>query len=121
MSSDGIQSVGNFTVSIRKLLVRAKENKPGGGIEPILTAQDFGECLSEVNKPSQGVPSRNYGPVETACRNIFYDALASTSIEQAAFGEIWNLFDLLSILSDQGILRNMNSYLTAKLTFCRTM
>lgn len=102
MSGDGVQSVSDFTTSIKKLLARAKEIKPDGGVEPVLITQDFGYGFEEIKKQPHGQSTRDYAAIETACRNIFYNSLASTSIEQAAFGEVWNLFDILSILSDQG-------------------
>ena len=102
MSSANVQSVDNFATAIQKLLARARQVKPEGGVEPVLTAQEFGEDLAEIRKQSQILLNRNYAAIETACRNIFYALLASTSIEEAAFGEVWNLFDVLSILSDSG-------------------
>ena len=102
MSSAGVQSVEDYTASVRKLLARAQEVKPEGGVDPALTTQDFGVDLDTVINQPLGPLNRNYAAIETACRNIFYDLLSSTSIGEAAFGEIWNLFDVLSILSDLG-------------------
>lgn len=102
MSSSGVQSVDGFNISVKKLLRRAREIKPAGGIEPALTTQDFGTDLDEVKALSQSPLNRSYAAIETACRNTFYDLLASTSIEEAAFGQVWNLFDALSVLSDLG-------------------
>ena len=120
MSSVGVQSVDGYTRSIKKLLAKAREIKPDGGVEPVLTTLDFGEGLDEIRKRSQGLSNRNYAAIETACRNIFYDLLASTTIEEAAFGEVWNLFDALSILSDFGECQNPIVQ-NHPLTFHRTM
>lgn len=104
MSSDGINSVDDFMASIKKLLARGQTAKPDGGVEPALTLQDLEGDIETIGEQSPGSVNRNYAAIETACRNIFYDVLASTSIEEPAFGEIWNLFDVLSILSDLGTL-----------------
>ena len=119
MSSAGVQSVDGYTSSIKKLLAKAREIKPEGGVEPVLTTQDFGKGLDEIKERSQGPSNRNYAAIETACRNIFYDLLASTSVEEAAFGQVWNLFDALSILSDFGEFQNpivQNHQLTIRRT-----
>lgn len=102
MSSAGIESVSDFTTSIRKLLARGREVKPRGGVDPAITTKDFGDDLEGLTKGPQGPLNRNYASIETACRNIFYELSASTSINEAAFGEVWSLFDVLSILSDLG-------------------
>ena len=109
MSSVTVQSVDDFSTSIKKLLAKARELKPQGDVEPTLTTSDFGEVLAEVKELSQNTPGRSYAAIETACRNIFYASLASTSIEEAAFGEVWNLFDVLSILSDSGRVQGRTS------------
>lgn len=73
MSSAGIDFVDAFTITIRKLLKRAGEFKPNGGIEPALTAQDLGEGIKEVEQHSPESRNRKYAAIETACRNKFYD------------------------------------------------
>ena len=116
MSSAGVQSVEEYTVLIENLLAKARELKPEGGIEPALTPHDFGSNLNEIKERSQGNPSRNYAAIETACRNIFYDLLASRSIKEPSFCEVWNLLDVLSIFSDLGIFSFHNVSGTLSLT-----
>lgn len=99
MSSAGVSSVENSTIAIRGILAKAHEVKPGGGVEPALTTQDLEGGAEELGKQN-GASNRGYAAIETACRNIFYALLASTSIEEPPFGEVWNLFDIISILSD---------------------
>ncbi|KAL8723725.1 MAG: hypothetical protein Q9225_000020 [Loekoesia sp. 1 TL-2023] len=104
MSSAGIGSVDGFTESLRGLLERSRKIKPTGGIEPALTSASFDGDLEIISGRGEGGVTANaqdhYAALETACRNIFYDLLASTSIEDNWFGEIWNLLDIVSILSD---------------------
>ncbi|KAL2048679.1 hypothetical protein N7G274_000591 [Stereocaulon virgatum] len=100
MSSVGIESVDHVTTVFKKLLTRARDIKPTGGIEPALTTQDFEGGIEEIRKHSRGSINLKYAAIETACRNIFYDLLASKSIGDPSFSEVWNLFDILSILSD---------------------
>ncbi|KAJ2994393.1 hypothetical protein NUW58_g1567 [Xylaria curta] len=44
--------------------------------------------------------ARLYATVETAARRIFSSMVASTSIDSPKFVQVWNLFDFLSVLSD---------------------
>ena len=104
MSSAGIGSIESFTESLRGLLERSKTIKPDGGIEPPLTSATFNGDVETIIKRAGHGASLNtqdhYAALETACRNIFYDLLASTSIGDKSFGQIWNLLDVVSILSD---------------------
>ncbi|KAL8702097.1 MAG: hypothetical protein Q9224_000181, partial [Gallowayella concinna] len=92
MSSVGIASVDILTTSLKKLLERSNELKPKGGIEPALTATSFNGDVETITQRAEGGLAANaqdhYAALETACRNIFYDHL------------IWNLLDIVSILSD---------------------
>ncbi|KAM0799984.1 THO complex, subunit THOC1 [Usnea florida] len=102
MSSVGISSVDCSTTAIKRLLAKARELKPNGGVEPALTAPEFDGGIEEIGKQSEG-SNKDYAAIETACRNIFYALLASTSIDEPPFGEVWNLLDIISILSDSEI------------------
>ena len=78
MSGAGVSSVHNFTNAFRGLLAKAQEIKPNGGVEPALTAQDFGGGVEEIGKQN-GVSNKDYAAIETACRNIFYALLVRLS------------------------------------------
>ncbi|CAD6566354.1 MAG: hypothetical protein ASARMPREDX12_008198 [Alectoria sarmentosa] len=113
MSSAGVSSVDSSTIAMKGLLAKAQEVKPDGGVEPALTTQDFEGGVEEIGK--QNVASnKDYAAIETACRNIFYALLASTSIEESPFGEVWNLLDIISILSDQDGCRIVFDYLDSR-------
>jgi hypothetical protein len=113
MPSIGVQSVDEFTATIRKLLANALEVKPYGGVEPALVPQDVGlDVLEEIDLQIKALRRPwhapdihpHYAPIETACRNIFYDNLVLKHIEEPGFGEVWNLFDVLSFMTDTGQL-----------------
>ena len=122
MSSAGVGSVEAYTSTIRKLLAEAQEVKPYGGIEPSLTAHNFGGAIEEIEERKDPT-NKNYAAIETSCRNIFYELLASTSIEESSFGEVWNLFDILSLLSDLGKSREnlLSNSIDYRLTSYRNM
>ncbi|KAI4189482.1 MAG: hypothetical protein L6R41_001444 [Letrouitia leprolyta] len=104
MSSVGIDAVESFTESLEELLERSRNIKPDGGIEPALTSASFNGDVERISKKAEGGVSVNaqdhYAALETACRNIFYHLLASTSIDDISFGQTWNLLDIISVLSD---------------------
>lgn len=100
MSSAGVASADECTNVIKKLLFKANDVKPDGAIEPALTVSSCRGEFEEIQKLSQGGSNRSYAAIETACRNIFYNLLASTAIDTSSFGQVWNLFDFVSIISD---------------------
>ncbi|KAI4159396.1 MAG: hypothetical protein L6R39_000374 [Caloplaca ligustica] len=104
MSSAGVGSVDTFTECLTELLNRSKRIKPSGEIEPALTSTSFDGHVERITKRVEHGTSVNtqdhYAALETACRNIFYNLLASTSIDDISFGQIWNLLDIVTILSD---------------------
>ncbi|KAL8738832.1 MAG: hypothetical protein Q9181_000436 [Wetmoreana brouardii] len=104
MASAGISSVDTLTASLTELLKRAQEIKPDGGIKPALSSASFNGDVEAITKRAEGGitvnPQDYYAALETACRNIFYELLASTAIQDPSFGRIWNLLDIFSILSD---------------------
>lgn len=81
MSSVGVSSVDCSTTAIRRLLAKAQELKPNGGVEPALTAPEFDGGIEEIGKQSGG-SNKDYAAIETACRNIFYTLLVKALRKQ---------------------------------------
>ena len=108
MSIDDIPSISAYAKSIERLLAKAVEVKDSGDIEPPLTEAELGDVTSEIEDTraslgrTDNIQSHN-AAVETAVREKFYDLLASTSIDEPAFGEVWNLLDVVSIISDHDL------------------
>ncbi|OQE80589.1 hypothetical protein PENNAL_c0045G05310 [Penicillium nalgiovense] len=90
---------------VDSLLDRAAQVKPDKQIEPPLTETHLGESIwqmpSEDDKATKHFsPQTKLAAVEIAFREKFYGILASTSIDDPAFIQIWNLLDIVSIFSD---------------------
>ncbi|MCJ1401490.1 hypothetical protein MMC11_004704 [Xylographa trunciseda] len=104
MASTGSPSVETYAKSIQLWLRKAKHVKHQSSIEPALPISEFDEQLQNIasirNHTNVNSQQAHYAAIETAIRNIFYDILASTSIDQPSFCEIWNLFDIVVIVSD---------------------
>ncbi|KAI9715180.1 MAG: hypothetical protein M1812_006159 [Candelaria pacifica] len=110
MSSDGVEAVQELTAAIQDLLDLAHAAKPSHDIEPPLAISDFGGDIERIGSPkthqshdpvrAERDKQAQYAAIETAFRNLFYDLLASISIEDPAFVKVWNLLDIVSIFSD---------------------
>ncbi|TKW59683.1 uncharacterized protein CTA1_7483 [Colletotrichum tanaceti] len=101
-----------FAELLDDLLARSMAVKSAPTIEPALQKIDFGDLDEQLARvlatPEQqngtDVATQNkvqqFATIETAVRNMFSNLIATTSIESPDFFKVWNLFDLLSILSD---------------------
>ncbi|KAI3337139.1 THO complex subunit 1 transcription elongation factor-domain-containing protein [Xylariaceae sp. AK1471] len=112
LSEDEVPQVSAMTDLLKDALIHAQTIKPASTIEPPLTKSHFEAFIARLPAifPSaapdyvfQGRDSekvRLYAAVETAARKIFSSMVASTSIDALEFVRVWNLFDFLSVLSD---------------------
>ncbi|KLU89023.1 guanylate kinase [Magnaporthiopsis poae ATCC 64411] len=108
VATHGIQAVADIGVVLVDLLRHAESVKLTAAIEPPLEKSDFGDLyghLTRVLPPLESdsplsMRTRQYGIIETAVRDIFGKLVATTSIESPEFVRVWNLLDLVSILSD---------------------
>ncbi|KAI3149742.1 hypothetical protein CBS147325_2273 [Penicillium roqueforti] len=105
MANDDISGVQVYKRLVDNLLDRAAQVKPNKQIEPPLTETYLGESIWQVPSEDDKVtkhlsPQTKLAAVEIAFREKFYRVLASTSIGDPAFIQIWNLLDIVSIFSD---------------------
>ncbi|CAK7266761.1 hypothetical protein SEPCBS119000_002195 [Sporothrix epigloea] len=102
----GIPAVDAVGEYLQGLLDHAESVKPERGLEPILAKADFDDICGHVARIFTGFDDssdrklRQYAIVETAAREVFGRLIASTSIDSPDFVRVWNLFDILAILSD---------------------
>ncbi|OAA56642.1 tho complex subunit [Niveomyces insectorum RCEF 264] len=102
----GVPAVEAFSDYLHQLLEHAEVVKPTRTLEPVLTKSDFDNIyartasifadLHEVG----GKKLRQFAIIETAAREFFGRLIATTSIDSPTFVRVWNLFDILAILSD---------------------
>ncbi|CAK7221053.1 hypothetical protein SCUCBS95973_004365 [Sporothrix curviconia] len=106
INSHGIPAVEAIGEYVQELLDHAESVKPERTLEPTLAKSDFDDIYGHVARIFAGFddPSgrklRQYAIVETAARDIFGKLIATTSIDSPDFVRVWNLFDILAILSD---------------------
>ncbi|KAI0911578.1 THO complex subunit 1 transcription elongation factor-domain-containing protein [Ustulina deusta] len=112
LAEDEVPQVSAMTDLLRDALAHAHTTKPAATIEPPLTKSHFEAFIVRLpaifpspapDSTSQGRDAekvRLYATVETAARKVFSSMVAGTSIDSPEFVRVWNLFDFLSVLSD---------------------
>ncbi|KAF7559324.1 hypothetical protein G7046_g4828 [Stylonectria norvegica] len=114
VGNPGVSAVATFGSLLEKLLGQAAAAKSTTTIEPALNKSDFKDLSSLVLStvaqveaengadPGDHSKGRQFAMIETAARDLFSKLIATTPIESPGFVKVWNLFDILSILSDEG-------------------
>ncbi|EEH03323.1 nuclear matrix protein [Histoplasma capsulatum G186AR] len=105
MAGENIASVKVYRQLVQGLLDKATEIKRDCSIEPPLNDADLGDAIRRIQQDQEsGLKEQSqqaqYAVVETAFREKFYDLLATTSIDEPSFIQMWNLLDIVSIFSD---------------------
>ncbi|KAK4153697.1 THO complex subunit 1 transcription elongation factor-domain-containing protein [Chaetomidium leptoderma] len=110
INSHGILGVGAAGAFLDELLARAESVKQTQSIEPPLDKSDFDDVRRQLSdalgyeppadEPGDAKKIQRFAVIETAVRDTFKSLIATTPIESPAFVKVWNLFDILSLLSD---------------------
>ncbi|KAI0902123.1 THO complex subunit 1 transcription elongation factor-domain-containing protein [Annulohypoxylon nitens] len=97
-----VPQVDAFAALLKDTLNHAQSVKPSESIEPPLTQADFDSQLAQIPTifTSEKEKTRQNAVIEIATRNMFSSLVATTSIDAPEFVQVWNLFDFLSVLSD---------------------
>ncbi|KAL0930784.1 nuclear matrix protein [Colletotrichum truncatum] len=110
-----VPGVVSFARLLDDLLARSTEVKSTPTIEPALQKADFGDldnqlahvfAAPDASEQENGASSatqrkaQQFAIIETAVRDMFSNLIATTTIESPDFVKVWNLFDLLAVLSD---------------------
>ena len=110
MSSYDIALVADYTSTIQELLCDARDINRQATKEQSLRLHELQEGIEKIYSIKESYNPANsqahFAAIETAFRNIFYELLASRSIEDNSFNELWSLLDIISFLSDSGMRYN---------------
>ena len=63
-------------------------------------------ALKKKEGPSDEGQQVHYAAIETVFREKFYDLLASADIHESSFHQVWNLLDVVAILSDKELCQS---------------
>ncbi|KAL2195491.1 THO complex subunit 1 transcription elongation factor-domain-containing protein [Corynascus similis CBS 632.67] len=110
IDSHGILGVAAAGTFLKELLARAESVKKTASIEPPLEKSDLGDLRQQLSdalgyeftadEPVDTKKAQRFALIETAARDIFKSLVATTPIESPSFVHVWNLLDILSLLSD---------------------
>ncbi|EAQ88945.1 hypothetical protein CHGG_05564 [Chaetomium globosum CBS 148.51] len=110
IDSHGVSGVAAAGAFLDNLLARAEIVKQTASIEPPLEKSDFDDVRRQLSdalnyefvadEPVDAKKIQRFAVIETAARDTFKSLIAITSIESPAFVKVWNLLDILSLLSD---------------------
>ncbi|KAH9220982.1 THO complex subunit 1 transcription elongation factor-domain-containing protein [Leptodontidium sp. 2 PMI_412] len=102
MDHHAMQMADDAGKLLQETLERALEIKKTSNVEPPLSKSDLAGLLGRFDTvfPFTASADSKKHAVETAVREAFNNILASTTIDSPSFVNVWNLFDILSILSD---------------------
>ncbi|KAL6913165.1 hypothetical protein ACHAP8_004453 [Fusarium lateritium] len=108
-------AISAFTTLLEDLLSQAERTKQSATIEPALRKSDFDDLPGRITTTAAEIASpadesvkpandkgQQFAIIETAARNIFSHLIATTTIDSPDYVKVWNLLDILSILSDDG-------------------
>lgn len=100
-----LDTVQAYQDLIHHHLERLNQVKQDGGIEPPLTEADCAGLVIQVetkvaDKSTRQTKKVHYALIETVFRDKFDCLLATESIDDASFTKVWNLLDVVAILSD---------------------
>lgn len=103
--TEELDSVQAYRDLIDHHLARLESVKQDDSIEPPLTEANCAELVAEVetkaaDKSTDSNKKAHYALIETVFRENFYSLLATESIDEPSFTKVWNLLDVVAILSD---------------------
>ncbi|KAK2739280.1 hypothetical protein FQN57_006615 [Myotisia sp. PD_48] len=105
MVGEDVAAVKAYRELVQQLLAQAAQLKELSSIDPPVPEDALSDAIKQVGPVDGSIDKEQdiqaqYVAVETAFREIFYDLLATTSIDGPSFIQIWNLLDIVSIFSD---------------------
>jgi THO complex subunit 1 len=103
-----LDTVQAYRDLIHHHLERLNHVKQDEGIEPPLTEANCADLVVKVetkvaDKSIGQTKKAHYALIETVFREKFDFLLATESIDEPSFTKIWNLLDVVAILSDHGL------------------
>ncbi|KAK3989470.1 THO complex subunit 1 transcription elongation factor-domain-containing protein [Cladorrhinum sp. PSN332] len=110
IDNHGIKAVARAGAFLEDLLRVADSVKQTSSLEPPLIESDFENIEEQFNAIYDSELTSNdaaeariqrFAIIETAVRETFKNLVAATVIDSPDFVRVWNLFDILSILSDK--------------------
>ncbi|TVY83925.1 Guanylate kinase [Lachnellula suecica] len=107
MAGHAVQAVDDFGGLLQDVLQRAEQQKQTDTVEPPLNKSDFADLFERVDSiflstaATPEIKKRSqWAVIETAVRDTFNNLLATSSVHTHSSVRLWDLLDIISILSD---------------------
>ncbi|KAK5002920.1 hypothetical protein LTR39_006562, partial [Cryomyces antarcticus] len=97
LAPEDIPSVQTATAKLQELLDEARKIKIVNTVEPPLSISALTNGIDQFNEATSALQV-SQGVIEKAARNISYELLASTDIDDPSFVHVWDLLDILQVL-----------------------
>ena len=104
MSIDEVPVAHRIESRLRELLSKARTLKTTCSVEPSLSYRNYEQdvaTFSDLNLQSRSQTHRHHAAFETAARDILFEALNETQIQEPDFVDAWNLLDILQICAER--------------------
>jgi THO complex subunit 1 len=104
-SARELSAVAGISAKLRSILQQAAVSKPQNTIDPPLHVDEFLKPIASLNDdlPQAFDQAYRFSLVETATRDIFYELIRTTDIDDREFVAVWNLLDIVLICGDHGM------------------
>jgi THO complex subunit 1 len=104
-SAKELGAVAGITTKLHGLLQNAAVSKPQTTIEPPLHIDEFLGPITSLHDdlPQDFDQVYRFSLVETATRDVFYELISTTDIDDPKFVTVWNLLDIILICGDHGM------------------
>ncbi|EXJ65560.1 hypothetical protein A1O7_01901 [Cladophialophora yegresii CBS 114405] len=104
MAVTHIPSVANYKDLIESCLQQLSDGREDGDIDSAVFETECAQLLDQIlairkDANSDALQIHN-AAVETVCREVVWDIVATVDISEPAFAQVWVLLDVINILSD---------------------
>jgi THO complex subunit 1 len=104
MAVASVPSVATYKTLIDSCVQKLGDGREEGDIEFVVHESECDGLIDQIRQTRSDVPSEAlqiHNPaVETVCRDLVWDIVASVDISEPAFAQVWVLLDVINILSD---------------------
>ncbi|OAP55226.1 hypothetical protein AYL99_10926 [Fonsecaea erecta] len=104
MAATSVSSVTTYKSMIESCINNLTGARIDGDIDTYVLETDCAELLNQINAVRKAtLPEAlqiHNAAVETVCRDIIVDTVATADISEPAFAQVWVLLDVITILSD---------------------
>ncbi|KAJ9606092.1 hypothetical protein H2200_009053 [Cladophialophora chaetospira] len=104
MAVTGVPSVATYKDLVESCLQQLSDGREDGDIDATVVETECAQLLDQIravrNDVTPDALQVHNAAIETVCRDVVWDTVASVDISEPAFAQVWILLDIINILSD---------------------